>query len=121
MIFIISTIILSCIIGYQLYKNHNLKITISQVQRSKQSSDIIRGQISEQLVPLIPDFKNKYDMKYLKFLGQPLDYIYFGDDKIVFIEVKTGNARMSKRQQKLKALINNKQVFIEEYRVTYDN
>jgi predicted Holliday junction resolvase-like endonuclease len=92
------------------YKEENRKI-LSQ----KKSSEVILGQISEQLAPFTEHFK--YDAHKVKFLGQPIDYIYFGEDKIVILEVKSGNAKLTPKQMQIKNLIKEKKVFWEEFRI----
>ena len=44
------------------------------------------------------------------FLGMPIDGICFDDDQIKFIEFKTGNSHLSKKQQQIKKQIEQKQV-----------
>ena len=64
------------------------------------------GQTWEQWIPLAKDFEKLIGPKeQAVFLGMPIDYIHFGDDKITFIEVKTGNSRLSQRQRQIKHLI----------------
>ena len=53
----------------------------------------------------------------MKFLGQPIDYIYFGEDKIVIMEVKSGNAKLTPKQVQIKNLIKEHKVFWEEFRI----
>jgi predicted Holliday junction resolvase-like endonuclease len=59
----------------------------------------LRGRIVEQVVPLLGDFP--YDPSDARFLGAPIDYVIFdgaadgGEIEIVFIEVKSGRARLS--------------------------
>ena len=81
----------------------------------KKSSEVRLGQISEQLAPFLDLFP--YDPKKVQFLGNPIDYIYFGEDEIVIIEVKSGNARLSKKQRAIKALILGGKVGWKEIRI----
>ena len=96
-------------------KSKKVKTDYSKLLSQKKSSEVVLGQIAEQLAPFTNNFK--YDAHKVKFLGQPIDYVYFGDDKIVIIEVKSGNAKLSPKQVQIKNLIKNKQVFWEEYRI----
>lgn len=79
----------------------------------KKSSETRLGQISENLVPLLAQIP--YDSKNLCHLGQPIDYVYFDYDQgeIIFIEVKSGQARESKRQKTIKNLIKTGRVHYE--------
>jgi len=81
----------------------------------KKSSEVRLGQIAEHLVPFTKNFK--HDPKRAHFLGMPIDYIVFEDDKIIFLEVKTGGSRLSATQQAIKKLIEDKQVVWEELRL----
>jgi predicted Holliday junction resolvase-like endonuclease len=81
----------------------------------KKSSEVRLGQISEQLAPFLDLFP--FDPKKVQFLGNPIDYIYFGEDKIVIIEVKSGNARLSKKQKHIKSLVLGGKVFWDEIRI----
>ena len=81
----------------------------------KKSSEVRLGQISEQLAPFVAGFN--YDTKQAHFLGQPIDYICFEKDKIVFLEVKSGKAQLSSRQKEIKQLIQDKKVEWAEMRI----
>jgi predicted Holliday junction resolvase-like endonuclease len=74
------------------------------------------GQIAEHLVPVLRYFK--YDPKKAHFLGMPVDYIIFENDKIVFLEVKTGRSSLSRTQRDIKKLITEGKVVWEEIRLT---
>ncbi|HEY6825544.1 MAG TPA: Holliday junction resolvase-like protein [Gemmatimonadaceae bacterium] len=68
-----------------------------------QSRAIVRGQIYEQLVPYLPGFH--FNPKDAQFLGRPVDFVVFdGLDegelrRIVFVEVKTGGAKLTTRER----------------------
>ena len=82
----------------------------------KISSEVRLGQIAEHLVPFLDNFK--HDPKRAHFLGMPIDYIVFENDKITFVEVKTGYSHLSPKQQAIKKLIEDKQVYWEELRLS---
>lgn len=91
-----------------------------EILSQKKSSEVKVGAIAENLVPLLQGLP--YDATNLKHLGQPLDFIYFdyaGADgpEIVFIEVKSGKAKESKRQKLLKNAIRLGKVHYEELRI----
>lgn len=85
------------------------------------SRAILGGQFSEQLAPFLPDFK--YLPTECRFVGKPIDLIVFKgmDDKdineVVFVEVKSGESKLSPVEKKLKETIKNKKVRWEEYRI----
>jgi predicted Holliday junction resolvase-like endonuclease len=71
---------------------------------TKRSKSVMLGQITEHLVPFLPEFK--YNPKDARFLGTPVDLIVFdglsdGDLKqVVFIEVKSGTSRQLTQREK---------------------
>ena len=85
------------------------------------SRAVIGGHFSEQLAPFLPNFK--YLPTECKFLGKPVDLIVFKGldekkiDEIVFVEVKSGNAKLSATEKSLKEAIEKKKVRFEEYRI----
>jgi predicted Holliday junction resolvase-like endonuclease len=83
----------------------------------KKSSETRLGQISENLVPFLENCK--HDPRNMHFLGQPLDYVVFNFDEgeIVFLEIKSGNSKPSKRQKILKNIIKSGRVYYEEMRI----
>tara|TARA_Y100000310_G_scaffold337361_1_gene424243 strand:- start:1728 stop:2102 length:375 start_codon:yes stop_codon:yes gene_type:complete len=81
----------------------------------KKHSEITTGQIAEKLVPFLKHFK--HNPKDALFCGNPIDYIIFGEKHITFIEVKTGKARLTKKQRKIKELVKQKNVEWEEIRI----
>lgn len=82
----------------------------------KKSSETRLGQITEQMAPFLANFP--YDPKQAHFLGMPVDYVVFTDDEVVFLEVKSGQAVLSKRQQQIKDLILKGKVSWKEYRIS---
>jgi len=85
------------------------------------SRAVLGGHFSEQLAPFLPDFKHLPNE--CRFVGKPVDLIVFKgmDDKdineVIFVEVKSGKARLSPVEKKLKETIKKKKVKWEEYRI----
>lgn len=85
------------------------------------SRAVIGGQFSEQLAPYLPDFP--YNPNEVRFIGKPIDLIVFKgmDEKniseIKFVEVKSGNSKLSASEKKLKEAVEAGRVSWEEYRV----
>lgn len=79
------------------------------------------GKMAEQLAPYFPDFP--YDPTEARFIGSPVDFIVFQGsarnepEEVVFVEVKSGNGRLSRKQNRLKEVIEKKRVRWEELRV----
>lgn len=86
--------------------------------RSKQ---VLSGLAAEQLVPHMKDFP--YYPGDWRGLGSPIDAIVFDgatrDDveKIILVEVKTGNSRLTKKQRQIRDVVNEGRVEFLEYRV----
>ena len=70
------------------------------------SRAVLGGHFSEQLAPFLPDFPFKPNE--CLFMGKPIDFIAFqGMDekninKVSFVEVKSGRARLSPQEKNLK-------------------
>ncbi len=85
------------------------------------SRAVIGGHFSEQLSPYLPNFP--YNPNECRFIGKPIDLIVFKgmDEKditeVKFIEIKSGDAKLSSVEKKLKEAIENKNVSWEEYRI----
>ena len=92
-----------------------LRWRYKKLYSQKKQSEVRLGQIAEQLVPFLNQFP--YDPTRAQFLGQPIDYIIFQDDKIIFVEVKSGNSRLSKKQKLIKSNIEDGNVEFHEVRI----
>ena len=85
------------------------------------SRAVLGGQFSENLAPYLPNFP--YLPTECRFLGKPTDFIVFkGMDakainEIIFVEVKSGNSKLSSQERNLKETIKNKKIRFEEYRI----
>ena len=85
------------------------------------SRAVLGGHFSENLAPYLPDFP--YLPTECRFLGKPTDFIVFKGmdekkiDEVVFVEVKSGNSRLSPQEKNLKDTIEKKKVKFEEYRI----
>ena len=66
---------------------------------------MMTGLIAEQLAPFLKGFPKEIEPSNLRWIGNPVDYIYFGETYIAIIEIKSGKSRLSKKQRKLKELI----------------
>lgn len=73
------------------------------------------GKMTEQFMPFLKDYP--YDPTNFRFLGSPIDGVQFEDDKIIFIEFKTANAKFSDKQRRIADLVYNKKVDLEEHRI----
>lgn len=84
--------------------------------RGKQRSEQVRlGLIGEQFATLHENFK--YNRKETKALLQPIDFVCFEEDEVIFVDVKTGNAQLSTKQRKIRDNIRNGRVRFEVFRI----
>lgn len=85
------------------------------------SQAVIAGRVSEQLLPFLPGFG--FNPKDARFLGSPVDFIVFdGLDtgavrRVVFVEVKTGDADLSPRERQVRDAVQGREVEWLELRV----
>ena len=90
------------------------------VQRSRAT---IKGQFSEQVAPLLPGFPKDLKVSEARFLGKPVDFVFFkGIDEenitdVVFLEVKTGKSSLTLNERRLRDAVREKRVEWREYRV----
>ncbi len=81
---------------------------VSEIQSKFHSTAVKHGQQWEHFVPFMDNYPG--DREHSVFLGMPIDYLSFGKDQILFIEVKTGNSSLSERQRQIKELVEQKKV-----------
>ena len=85
------------------------------------SQAVITGRVSEQLLPFFPGFG--FNPKDARFLGSPVDFVVFDglDDgalrRVVFVEVKTGDADLSPRERQVRDAVQGHEVEWLELRV----
>jgi len=84
----------------------------------KKSTEVRIGQISEQIAPFLHAWP--YKAGNFRFLGAPIDGISFEDDKVVFVEIKTGKGRLSPKQIKIRKQIRDKKIEWVEFRINPD-
>src|SRR5437870_4180269 len=89
-----------------------------------QSRFTIKGQLAEQMAPLLPGFP--YSAKDARFLGDPIDYIVFdglteGPDcqiEIVLVEVKQNQGQLKPIQRAIGAAVEEGRIRFEVCRVS---
>lgn len=86
------------------------------------SRSVHMGKISEQIAPMLPDFP--YHPRDVQWVGGTVDAIIWhglesdaDEIDIVFLDVKTGSARISHRQRLIRAAIEAGRVKFEVYRL----
>jgi predicted Holliday junction resolvase-like endonuclease len=127
MTILVVSILINVLLAYLLIDQLRKRKMTAEREREiredaiRKSRLVLEGKFKEQLVPIFPEFN--YNPTDARFLGSPIDFIIFsglsGDvtDEVVFLEVKTGNAQLSSREQILKEVIEKKKVIWELLRV----
>ena len=119
-------LILSFILGKKIgsvltEQRFSKRIGEERADAVKRSRAVLNGQFSEQFAAYLPNFPA--DPTEVRFIGKPVDFIAFCGasadtiDEVVFIEVKTGNAALTKKEQSLRSAIANKRIRYCEYRI----
>ena len=113
-------------VGYLIGKlktEHDLEGKISEIREEaiKRSRAVLGGQFSEQLAPYLPDFP--FSPTEARFIGKPIDLIVFKGmdakniEEVIFVEVKSGSAKLSPHERKLKDAVEAGKVRWVEYRI----
>jgi predicted Holliday junction resolvase-like endonuclease len=86
------------------------RITEIRADAAKRSRAALLGSLMEQVGPLLPGFN--YDVNDLRALWDPVDFVAFKGigidrkvDSIAFIDIKTGQARLSSVQKSIKEAV----------------
>jgi hypothetical protein len=93
---------------------------VAEILHRTKSSEVRLGKIAESLAPVLDDFPvdAKKPGTTTVFLGQPIDFIHFDPDTgVTFIEVKSGDAKLTTSQRRLKELIESGHVSWCTYRI----
>ncbi|MBI2545425.1 MAG: hypothetical protein HYW22_02420 [Candidatus Aenigmarchaeota archaeon] len=108
--------------------DQKIKEWISTYDKSSREDAILRssrtlsGKTLERLIPFLKDFE--YDPHDIRWMGDPIDFVIFdgnssehGPKQIVFCEVKSGDSKLSKDQNRIKELIENRKVKWYEFKI----
>lgn len=125
MLELIIGILLLIIVGLILYIWYQKRLIDVRVEkRIQQEADrirkdalsksraVLKGKIGEQMAPLLAAFP--FQPADARFIGSPIDYIVFdgyshnNPTEIVFIDIKTGNAKLSPVERRIAQLVNAK-------------
>ena len=116
----------------ELKRKHQKELRLVQSRSVNSSRAILKGRMAEQFAPIFPEFE--YLPSDAKFLGDPVDYIVFngynafrdGDGRadeidVVLIDIKSGNARLTKGQQAIADAIRKGRIRFETIRVEFED
>ncbi len=110
--------------SYRKHREWELDLPNQRKDAILKSRSVLSGQFSEQLAPYLPDFQ--YLPTECRFMGKPIDFIVFKGmdekkiDEVIFVEVKSGNAKLTEHEKNLKETIEKKKVKWVEYRIPED-
>lgn len=129
LLLIINILILGGVYIYLKGKYNNAILLLKEENEDSKrefisrSASINRGFDYEKIAPHLKGFP--FNPKDMIFFGQPIDYICFelnedGLYKIHVIDIKTGNARLTKTQKGIKNAVKHGDVYFHEVRITDD-
>lgn len=114
----------------ELELEHQEKLLHAQKRSVNTSRAVLKGKMAEQLAPIMPEFQ--YLPSDAKFLGDPIDYVVFDgysdfrdgdgsaeDIEVVFIDIKSGGARLTKGQMAIAQAIREGRVRFETIRIDF--
>lgn len=119
--YVITTITTAGIIAlaYLAYrlnkKSKDLESQLKKITFSLRSAYVKFGKTFEQFAPFTKNFTQE-EKNGFTFLGMPIDGVIFGEDKIKFVEIKTGESQLSGKQKRIKKMVENGQVEFMEVR-----
>ena len=102
----------------QARKTEEWKTKYEKTLFHRKSSEVRLGKIGENLAPFVEAWP--WDPKNFRFLGNPIDGIQFNEDGIVFVEIKTGKARLSRSQKDFRDLVKAGKVSFVTFKITED-
>lgn len=116
----------------ELELEHQQALAIAQKRSVNTSRAVLKGKMAEQMAPIMPEFQ--YLPSDAKFLGDPVDYVIFDgytdfrdgegraeDIDVVLIDIKSGNARLSKGQQAIAQAVAEGRVRFETIRINFND
>lgn len=137
MIAIIVILSIALIVASGLYFNQKTKSDIEKIKMEleleyrnrlehekrdfiSRSSSINKGFNYEKLAPHLEGFP--YNPRNLIFFGKPIDYVCFeenenGEYNIVFIDIKTGTARLTREQKMIQDAIKSGRISFHEIKI----
>ena len=87
---------------------------LEEALSGKKSAEVLKGHLFEKLFPWAKSFP--YRAENLSPIFHPIDFIHWGEDKITFLELKSGQSQLSSKQKAIKKLVEEKKVEWKEFR-----
>lgn len=108
-------IILLLIIYFLIKWIARIRRNYGDLNNRKISQSVKYGKIAEQFIPFIDYYP--YDSSGFRFIGTPIDGVQFEEDRVVFVEFKTANSKLSQKQKRIRELVENKKVEFKEFNI----
>lgn len=95
-------------------KEHLAAIPKQRQDAVDKARSVLKGKITEEITPLLPDFP--YAFGDCRFSGSPLDFVVYKGmsdgnvTEIIFLDVKTGEAKLNQVQRQIRKCVLDKQV-----------
>tara|TARA_B100000745_G_scaffold207831_1_gene137442 strand:- start:71 stop:451 length:381 start_codon:yes stop_codon:yes gene_type:complete len=99
--FVILGLSLGLVIAVMWITRVSRKLKQEQFRNRSLSSKY--GKITEQFLPLVDSYP--WNSEKFRFLGSPIDGVQFEDDKVIFVEFKTGDSQLSKDQRHIRDIV----------------
>jgi|TARA_B100000519_G_scaffold123497_1_gene106732 predicted Holliday junction resolvase-like endonuclease len=111
-VLLLYSVLLTVIFIITINQYNKLKSKITNLDSNLRSNAVKQGLTLEQWIPISENYP--WDHRNFRFLGDPIDGIQFEDNKILLVEFKSGNSRMSNKQKTIQQLVENGKVeFVE--------
>ena len=88
---------------------------LNQEQFRNRSLSSKYGKMTEQFLPLIDSYP--WNSEKFRFLGSPIDGVQFENDKVIFVEFKTGDSQLSKNQRRIRDIVQANKVEFKVIRI----
>ena len=135
MFWIILSFLLLIFLAYFVIKNLEWKFRFEQKVKEaiekreeeikeeaiKRSARVLAGKTLEKFIPFLKNFP--HNPQDARWLGDPIDFVIFDGlssgepSKIIFCEVKSGESKLTKQQEKIRELVKKKRVEWSEFRL----
>ena len=114
---LVAVLVLALLLAVRRYRARlaEMEARLREAQSSKQSLATTYGRITEQFAPFLASYP--FDPKDFRFIGSPVDGIQFAEDRIVFVEFKANNSRLTERENRIRRLVEAGRVEWLEFRV----
>ena len=88
---------------------------VISLNHTLRSERVKKGQMAEQFLPLITSYP--WDPQNFRFIGSPIDGVQFEDDRVIFVEFKSGSSQLSAKQIRIRELVKAGKVDFREVRL----